>query len=162
MLGPAGREAVVRRVTIEREVKWIEFLQPLSTPQLFSTRYLKGAAAKMSTQNTLVESFTPRQALPTDEIGNEVYSSHYAERKMSRFVIGTETILLLGGFIHERAAASGDRARSADSGPGPYDPESDPQYPPAGRLPCGRCRSAIVHQWLNLDHPEVQPAAYLR
>jgi type IV secretion system protein VirB5 len=34
----------------------------------------------------------------TDEIGNEVYASHYAERKLSRFVIGTETVLLLGAF----------------------------------------------------------------
>ncbi len=39
---------------------------------------------------------TPRQSLLTDEVGNEVYSSHYAERKLSRFVIGTESVLLLG------------------------------------------------------------------
>lgn len=38
---------------------------------------------------------TPEQALLTDEIGNEVYASHYAERKLARFVIGTESILLL-------------------------------------------------------------------
>src|SRR5271170_5666531 len=41
---------------------------------------------------------TPEQSLLTDEIGNEVYASHYAERKLSRFVIGAETILLLGAF----------------------------------------------------------------
>src|SRR5271170_5887118 len=41
---------------------------------------------------------TPKQSLLTDEIGNEVYASHYAERKLSRFVIGTETVLLLGAF----------------------------------------------------------------
>jgi type IV secretion system protein VirB5 len=41
---------------------------------------------------------TPVQSLLTDEIGNEVYASHYAERKMSRFVIGAETVLLLGAF----------------------------------------------------------------
>ena len=41
---------------------------------------------------------TPKQSLLTDEIGNEIYSSHYAERKVSRFVIGTETVLLLGAF----------------------------------------------------------------
>ena len=41
---------------------------------------------------------TPEQSLLTDEIGNEVYASHYAERKLSRFVIGTETVLLLGAF----------------------------------------------------------------
>lgn len=41
---------------------------------------------------------SPQQSLLTDQIGNEVYASHYAERKFSRFVIGTETILLLGAF----------------------------------------------------------------
>ena len=41
---------------------------------------------------------TPEQSLLTDEIGNEVYASHYAERRLSRFVIGTETVLLLGAF----------------------------------------------------------------
>jgi type IV secretion system protein VirB5 len=39
-----------------------------------------------------------QQSLLTDEIGNEVYASHYAERKLSRFVIGTQTVLLLGAF----------------------------------------------------------------
>lgn len=38
---------------------------------------------------------SPRDSLLTDEIGNEVYASHYAERKLARFVIGTETLLLL-------------------------------------------------------------------
>ena len=41
---------------------------------------------------------TPKQSLLTDEIGNEVYASHYSERKLSRFIIGTETVLLLGAF----------------------------------------------------------------
>ena len=41
---------------------------------------------------------TREQSLLTDQIGNEVYASHYAERKLSRFVIGTETVLLLGAF----------------------------------------------------------------
>jgi type IV secretion system protein VirB5 len=39
---------------------------------------------------------TPKQAALTDEIANEVYASHYSERKMSRFVIATLTVLLLG------------------------------------------------------------------
>jgi type IV secretion system protein VirB5 len=39
---------------------------------------------------------TPRQALLADHIGNEVYASHYAERKVSQFVIGVETMLLVG------------------------------------------------------------------
>jgi type IV secretion system protein VirB5 len=41
---------------------------------------------------------TPEQVMRADEIGNEVYASHYAERKLSRFIIGTETVLLLGAF----------------------------------------------------------------
>ena len=39
---------------------------------------------------------TPQQALLTDHIGNEVYASHYAERKAYRLVIGCGTVLLLG------------------------------------------------------------------
>jgi type IV secretion system protein VirB5 len=42
--------------------------------------------------------WTPKEALLTDEIANEVYASHYAERKMSRFVIVTMSVLLLGSF----------------------------------------------------------------
>src|SRR5882762_9435800 len=40
--------------------------------------------------------WTPKEALLTDEIANEVYASHYAERKTSRFVIGTLSVLLIG------------------------------------------------------------------
>jgi type IV secretion system protein VirB5 len=39
---------------------------------------------------------TPEQSLLADQIGNEVYASHYAERKTYRFVIGCGTIILLG------------------------------------------------------------------
>lgn len=39
---------------------------------------------------------TPKQSLLTDQIGNEVYASHYAERKAYRFVIGCGTVLLFG------------------------------------------------------------------
>jgi type IV secretion system protein VirB5 len=39
---------------------------------------------------------TLQQSILVDEIGNEVYASHYAERKLSRYVIGVETLLLLG------------------------------------------------------------------
>ncbi len=53
----------------------------------------------MSSHTLPIESsLTPKQSLLTDEIGNEVYASHYAERKLSRFIIGTETALLLGAF----------------------------------------------------------------
>jgi type IV secretion system protein VirB5 len=39
---------------------------------------------------------TPEQSLLTDQIGNEIYASHYAERKAYRFVIGCGTSLLFG------------------------------------------------------------------
>ncbi len=38
---------------------------------------------------------TPEQVLLADQIGNEVYASHYAERKTHRFIIGCGTVLLL-------------------------------------------------------------------
>ena len=53
----------------------------------------------MATQTVVPTSaLTPKEALLADEIGNEVYASHYAERKISRFIIGTETVLLLAAF----------------------------------------------------------------
>ncbi len=53
----------------------------------------------MATQTALTEqAFTSKQTLLIDEIGNEVYASHYAERRISRFIIGTETVLLLAVF----------------------------------------------------------------
>ena len=43
----------------------------------------------MSSTTLLAEGrLTPEQSLLTDEIGNEVYASHYAERKLARFIIG--------------------------------------------------------------------------
>ncbi len=39
---------------------------------------------------------SPQQSLLVDQIGNEVYASHYAERKAYRLVIACETILLCG------------------------------------------------------------------
>jgi type IV secretion system protein VirB5 len=54
----------------------------------------------MATQTTPLTdaAWTPQEALLTDTIANEVYASHYAERKMSRFVIGSLSVLLLGSF----------------------------------------------------------------
>ncbi len=53
----------------------------------------------MATQTALPDTtFPPGQALLVDQVGNEVYSSHYAERKLSRLIIGTQTVLLLGSF----------------------------------------------------------------
>jgi type IV secretion system protein VirB5 len=52
----------------------------------------------MSTRTVVNEQpiLTPEQALLTDQIGNEVYASHYAERKAYRLIIGCGTVLLLG------------------------------------------------------------------
>jgi type IV secretion system protein VirB5 len=51
----------------------------------------------MSTRTATIEAaLTPEQALLTDHIGNEVYASHYAERKAYRLIIGCGTVLLLG------------------------------------------------------------------
>jgi type IV secretion system protein VirB5 len=51
----------------------------------------------MSTHALPVEApLTPKQAVLADEIGNEVYASHYAERKAYRLIIGCGTVLLLG------------------------------------------------------------------
>jgi type IV secretion system protein VirB5 len=51
----------------------------------------------MSTRPLPVEiPLTQEQALLTDHIGNEVYASHYAERKAYRLIIGCGTFLLLG------------------------------------------------------------------
>jgi type IV secretion system protein VirB5 len=54
----------------------------------------------MSTQTTPLTdaAWTPQDALATDTIANEVYASQYAERRTSRFVIGTLGVLLLGSF----------------------------------------------------------------
>lgn len=46
----------------------------------------------MSTHET---SLTPAQALLADRIGNEVYSSHYAEQRAYRLTLACETVLLL-------------------------------------------------------------------
>ena len=51
----------------------------------------------MSTYPASVDApLTPEQAVLTDQIGNEVYASHYAERKAYRLIIGCGTVLLLG------------------------------------------------------------------
>ena len=51
----------------------------------------------MSTHTAPIEaSLTPEQALLTDHIGNEIYASHYAERKAYRFILACGTVLLCG------------------------------------------------------------------
>ena len=59
----------------------------------------KESTRVMSTHTVPIEEhLTPSNPYSSDQIGNEVYASHYAERKLSRFIIGTETVLLLGAF----------------------------------------------------------------
>lgn len=51
----------------------------------------------MSTHTAPIEaSLTPEVSLLTDHIGNEVYASHYAERKAYRLILGCGTVLLCG------------------------------------------------------------------
>jgi type IV secretion system protein VirB5 len=51
----------------------------------------------MSTHAAPIDaSLTPEQALLTDQIGNEVYASHYAERKAYRLILACGTVLLCG------------------------------------------------------------------
>lgn len=58
---------------------------------------MKGAGCPMSTHTAPVEdALTPEQALLADEIGNEVYASHYAERKAYRLILACGTVLLCG------------------------------------------------------------------
>ena len=47
------------------------------------------------TARTDIAGLTPEQALLTDHVGNEVYASHYAERKAYRFALGCGAIVLL-------------------------------------------------------------------
>jgi type IV secretion system protein VirB5 len=58
---------------------------------------MKGATLPMSTHTVVNEQqVTPEQALLTDQIGNEVYASHYAERKAYRLILTCGTVLLCG------------------------------------------------------------------
>jgi type IV secretion system protein VirB5 len=52
----------------------------------------------MSTHTVAHEqvALTAEQALLTDQIGNEVYASHYAERKAYRFIVACGAVLLCG------------------------------------------------------------------
>jgi len=58
----------------------------------------KGVTLPMSTHTAINEQrvLTPEQALLTDQIGNEVYAAHYAERKAYRLILACGTVLLCG------------------------------------------------------------------
>ena len=53
----------------------------------------------MPTQLVHDESRSPAAVLLHDHIGNEVYAAHYSERRLSRFVIGSLSALLLLSFV---------------------------------------------------------------
>jgi type IV secretion system protein VirB5 len=60
----------------------------------------------MSTHTLPIDtSLTPKQAALADEIGNEVYASHYSERKAYRLIIVCETVLLCGSMWSNVALA---------------------------------------------------------
>jgi type IV secretion system protein VirB5 len=42
--------------------------------------------------------WSPAEAALVDHVANEVYAAHYTERRLSRFIIGTEAFLLLCAF----------------------------------------------------------------
>ena len=98
------RRATVRLATVCASCSAIVFVgllgrRPDLRRQPSSTLSPKGVRPPCPATLFHIETrLTPKQSLLTDEIGNEVYASHYAERKLSRFVIGTETVLLLGAF----------------------------------------------------------------
>src|ERR1700748_3290709 len=54
----------------------------------------------MSTRTVPIEaSLTPEQSLLTDHVGNEVYASHYAERKAYRLILACGAVLLCGSML---------------------------------------------------------------
>ena len=53
----------------------------------------------MATQTALTDTpLTAKQAALVDHVGNEVYAAHYTERRLSRFIIGAQAVLLFGSF----------------------------------------------------------------
>src|ERR1700761_7692238 len=66
-------------------------------PVWSSKRYRKGVSLPMSTHTAPIkQNLAPEQELLTDQIGNEVYASHYAERRAYRLILGCGTVLLCG------------------------------------------------------------------
>jgi len=61
-----------------------------------SKLFQKGMRPLMSSHTLPIEAhLTPQQSILTDEIGNEVYASHYSERKAYRFALGCGAVVLL-------------------------------------------------------------------
>jgi type IV secretion system protein VirB5 len=95
---------LLRRLGLSRPIRIVlaVFMVGLIVVVLIYTANLflplkKGQVLPMFTRTAPIEApLSPDQSLLVDRIGNEVYSSHYAERKAYRFIIACGTVVLLG------------------------------------------------------------------
>ena len=71
-----------------------------------------------------------------------------------------EHIPLATPYTNDRLAGR-DRARRPHPRPRPYQPESHPQYTPAGWLPCRSRRRSLFHPWTDAHHPQIQSLVYV-
>src|ERR1700754_5056175 len=94
---------------------------------------------------------TPEQALLTDQIGNEVYASHYAERKAYRLILACGTVLLCGSmglnFSLARRPLVNRYIRIDEMGRAQAIQYSDLNYSPRE----GEIRTYLT-DWLNYRH----------
>ena len=72
-----------------------------------------------------------------------------------------EHIPLSTPYTNDRLQAAIERVARI-LGTGPHQPESHPEYTPAGRLACGRRRPSIFDQWADAHRPQIQPLVHLR
>ena len=108
----------------------------------------------MSIRTAPIETpLTPEQSLLVDRIGNEVYSSHYAERKAYRFIIACGTVVLLGSLAMNLSLARRPTAnryiRIDEMGRAQAIQYSDLNYSPRE----GEVRTYLT-DWANLSRAE--------
>jgi type IV secretion system protein VirB5 len=71
-------------------------LPEASTLPWFFEQFRRGVKITMSTRTVPIEApLSPEQSLLVDRIGNEVYASHYAERKAYRLILAFGSLMLL-------------------------------------------------------------------
>ncbi len=119
-------------------------------------------------------------AVLVDHIGNEVYAAHYTERRLSRFVIGTLAVLLVGSFTMIHSLANRPLAnryvRIDEMGPRTGHPVFRSQLQPArgrganlphrlGQLPVHReprdgGSEVHVHEGAARSHPYVSQSTF--
>ena len=123
----------------------------------------KGQVLPMSIRTAPIETpLTPAQSLLVDRIGNEVYSSHYAERKAYRFIIACGTVVLLGSLGMNLLVGASPDCQPLHSyrrdGPRPGNPIQRSQLQPPrrrsphvsdrlGQLPLHRHRDIIAKKY---------------